>query len=676
MQRPKPEIEIRFEETDMGICVTPLFTYKDTDQTYKYSSKLDVRSRWRKMERDVYLMIGRSINPNNTVRRRKLGTGRWLITGPMADQHASMLYLKLSQYDVEVSWKRANRQPKSEQLRISSGTDWFDVTILLDDKEFSLQDALNRMFGSGDIDGMIPSDDFQRMLVELSSYQDKIPLSALIGMYIDGALIDDSIKKDLDEAIEIYENRNSDPEIPSSLDAELYPHQKEGLAWLQTMSRLNWGALLADDMGLGKTLQTLAWILWKSKQGQTKHLIAVPKSVLLNWASELQRFCPTMNFQIYHGSNRQLDGNVLVTLTTIGTVRSDVETLTEVEWDTVVIDEAQYIKNHNTSTAKAFKKLIAQDRLALTGTPVENNVLELHSVFSFICPDLLRNKKAFNKKFGSSVLTEWKKQQGESLNRAIGPYMLRRTKAETLTDLPKKIINPVILDMPEHQAEIYQREEDFYAKTIKSAPKKMKGMIILKALTKLRQICDHPVLGILDQDDWNSDELPVKLGWLDDRLYEWEDQPGKVLVFSQYVSYLHMISELLAYSDIPHLMLTGATQDRQSLVDRFQEDDTERVFLISLKAGGVGLNLTRADKVVIMDPWWNPAVENQAIDRAYRIGQQSEVNVYKLYCKDTIEEKIQGVQKVKQQIFSTVVDGKGNEMKSFSLLDAWKELIS
>ncbi|MBZ9634137.1 DEAD/DEAH box helicase [Clostridium sp. FP1] len=438
--------------------------------------------------------------------------------------------------------------------------------------------------------------------------------------------------------------------VPEDLKATLREYQINGFKWLKSLSSLGFGGILADEMGLGKTIQTIAFLLSEENK---KSIIISPTSLVYNWKAELEKFAPSLKVGIVHGDKSQrheLIHNLLdydVILTTYGTLRMDIEQYEDIIFDACIIDEAQNIKNHLAQNTRIIKEVKAKVRFALTGTPMENNLTELWSIFDFIMPDYLYSKEIFESKFVIG-------RQGdlEELKLLIKPFLLRRTKGEVMKELPDKIEKKFIVEMTTAQRAVYKSY-------IKAVREKMKnnsdGRIeVFSYLTRLRQICLDPSL-VIDEYKGGSGKLKVATELIEKHI----DSQGKVLLFSQFTSALKNIGENLKRKGIPYLYLDGKTKpkDRIKLVDEFNNSSDTLVFLISLKAGGTGLNLATANLVIHFDPWWNPAVEDQATDRAHRIGQRNVVEVIKLVAKGTIEEKIILLQENKKDLIDSVITG-------------------
>ncbi|WP_394585567.1 DEAD/DEAH box helicase [Clostridium perfringens] len=472
--------------------------------------------------------------------------------------------------------------------------------------------------------------------------------------------------------------------VPKALNAELRPYQKEGFKWINEITDLGFGGVLADDMGLGKTLQIIAFLL---SQKKSKSIVVVPTSVIYNWMDEFEKFAPSIRVGLVHGSKSKRD-KVLrdfkrglgikieeknlkeksyekydVLLTTYGTLKNDEKAYENLSFDYCIIDEAQNIKNPSAQATLSVKNIKSRCNIALTGTPIENNLMELWSIFDFFMPGYLFTKERFRERF---ILDESNLSELKSL---ITPFILRRLKEEVLSELPEKLEKKYLVEMKGKQKQLYS----FYVNAIKnqlnenkSSEKSGRDKINLFAyLTKLREICLDPSLVVPDYKGGSSKLTVVK-----EIVKDASESGKKILLFSQFTSVLQKIEEDFKKEDISYLYLDGGTsaKDRVERVKKFNEDSNIKVFLISLKAGGVGLNLTSASVVIHFDPWWNPAVEDQATDRAHRFGQENKVEVIKLVAKDTIEEKIVLMQEDKRELIQSLMDGKTMDGKGLKRL--------
>jgi non-specific serine/threonine protein kinase len=461
--------------------------------------------------------------------------------------------------------------------------------------------------------------------------------------------------------------------LSKEIKASLRPYQQSGFHWLQSLDELGWGGCLADDMGLGKTLQTISFLQYlKEKYPGSTQLVICPTSLIFNWENELQKFCPTIKYYTHYGLQRSFNETHFeeydIVLTTYGVVRNDLEELTSFLWQYIILDESQAIKNPDARVTKAVQQLRAVNRVILSGTPVQNNTSDLFSQFNFLNPGFLGTKEYFSREFSVPIDKYGSREKTLHLKKLIHPFTLRRTKEQVAKDLPDKTITVLWCTMEAEQRRIYnQYRDNFKTKLLKKIDEEgigKSGMYVLEGLLRLRQICDHPALVDTGEEEIKSS---VKVGEL---IREVQENAGnhKLLIFSQFTEMLQLIKTEFEESGISHCYLDGSTPlpKRKEEVTRFQEDESIKAFLISLKAGGVGLNLTVADYVYIVDPWWNPAAEMQAIDRAHRIGQKRKVFAYKMICKDTVEEKILQLQQKKKMLADDLIQEDSNFVKTLS----------
>lgn len=453
---------------------------------------------------------------------------------------------------------------------------------------------------------------------------------------------------------------------PDGLNATLRPYQLEGLSWMQSLRQLEVGGILADDMGLGKTLQTLAHILSEKNAGRLDRpcMVVMPTSLIPNWLDEASHFTPQLKVLALYGAGRKKHFERLVDydliLTTYALLPKDVERLKTQPLHVLILDEAQYIKNPTSKAAQAARELDARQRLCLSGTPLENHLGELWSLFHFLLPGWLGDVKSFNRDYRVPIEKRGSDVRLQHLNGRIKPFLLRRTKEQVATELPPKTEIIHWVELSDAQRDVYETMRLAMDKKVRDEITR-KGVarsqiIILEALLKLRQVCCDLRL-ISDATLPTRGSTSGKLDSLMEMLEELFEEGRRVLLFSQFTSMLALIEDELKKRGVAYAILTGQTRDRRTPVKEFQSGKLQ-IFLISLKAGGVGLNLTEADTVIHYDPWWNPATENQATDRAYRIGQEKPVFVYKLIARGTVEEKIQLLQKEKSDLAAGVLDGR------------------
>ncbi|MBK6918605.1 MAG: DEAD/DEAH box helicase [Deltaproteobacteria bacterium] len=495
------------------------------------------------------------------------------------------------------------------------------------------------------------------VLVELHDHdrspRDKLRLSSLDAARLD-ALTDVAweLSPRVQQAVARLREGPVSVALPTALRAELREYQRHGFEWLQWLREAGLGGILADDMGLGKTVQALTHLLAEHEAGRMKApaLVVVPRSVLRNWAREAERFTPGLRVLVYHGRDRHAalaNGEHQLVVTTYALLQRD-EVLQQQRWHTVVLDEAQAIKNPTTKVALAAMKLNAQQRLAMTGTPMENHLGELWSLTSFVNPGLLGNRRQFTQWYRTPIERDGEVGRFDALCRRIAPFMLRRTKTQVLTELPPKTEVVMYAALDDRERDLYESVrltmEERVRKELVARGLAKSQIVVLDALLKLRQVCCHAPLTKLAAA--RAITRGSKLTLLLDLLEQLAAEGRRTLVFSQFTSMLEVIGKELHALEIRWSTITGRTSDRQRVVDEFQQGNVA-VMLVSLKAGGTGLNLTAADTVIHYDPWWNPAVEAQASDRAHRIGQDKPVTVYRLICEGTVEERMVALQERK-----------------------------
>lgn len=581
---------------------------------------------------------------------------------------------------------RAIRRPGNFQVAVSSGLDWFDleggfdfggVTATLPELLRAVREGRKYVLLDDGSQGMLPAEWLRRFgrLTELGEEREgavrfqpsqAMLLDALLAAQ-EGATFDQSFL-DYCERLRSFKGVRKKA-APAGFRGELREYQKQGLGWLAFLREFRIGGCLADDMGLGKTIQILAHLAGldtddskpaarakKRKPSRKPSLAVVPKSLVFNWVDEAARFTPGLRVVTYTGQERHDGFDALqqadLVVTTYGTLRKDILKLKDLAFDTVILDEAQAIKNANSHSAKACRLLQAEHRLAMTGTPIENHLGELWSLFEFLNPGMLGRSSAFQQ---VARQTEADSPAVKILARAISPYVLRRTKTQVLRELPEKTEQTLYVDLPPRHRKLYDELRDHVRATLATTVE-AKGLAqskihVLEALLRLRQAACHP--GLVDPA--RAKDGSAKLEALLEQLEEVIAEGHKVLVFSQFTSLLALVRNALQARNIPHEYLDGATSNRKAKVERFQQEAACPVFLISLKAGGHGLNLTAADYVFILDPWWNPAVEAQAIDRAHRMGQAKRVFAYRIIARDTVEEKVLELQQQKRDLAEAII---------------------
>jgi hypothetical protein len=586
---------------------------------------------------------------------------------------------------------RINPNRGTVQVRASSGIDWFDmqIEITFGDQKVSLADAKKALLKKqnyvelkdGSM-GMLPEEWISKLepLLKFGRVDgDEVHLSkfhfSLIEQLID-QIDNEEVLQELWEKKQKLLNFKeiADVPLPTNINVTMRHYQEEGYKWLHFLDEFGWGGCLADDMGLGKTVQMLTFLQeQKNRSAGRTNLVVVPTTLIFNWQAESAKFTPELSLYVHRGMDRRKEIDFFseydIVLTTYGTMRSDVELLRKFNFHYIVLDESQAIKNPDSLTAKASRLLVAKNRLTMTGTPVENNTFDLYSQFEFLNPGLLGYADFFRAEYAIPIDKFQDKEKAEELRRLVYPFMLKRTKEEVATDLPDKTETILYCEMGKKQRKVYETIREKYrqqiAEKLATDGLNKSNFLIFEALLKLRQICDSPLL-LSDDVDYGNESAK-----LEEIVREIEENASnhKILIFSQFLGMLDLIRQHLEKVGIPYEYLDGQTVDRAGRVNRFQNDQNCRVFLMSLKAGGVGLNLTEADYVYLMDPWWNPAVERQAIDRTHRIGQTRKVFAYKMICKDTIEEKILLLQERKQELAEDLVGGEAGFIKKLSQED-------
>jgi superfamily II DNA or RNA helicase len=545
--------------------------------------------------------------------------------------------------------------------RVSSGIDWLDLEAAahFDGEAVALPALLAAVrrgdqfvtLGDGSL-GMLPEEWLARIGLygELGVANGDAIRFTRSQAAIVHALLEDLPEVTADAAVEKLRDamrvRPTEKSPPKAFVGELRGYQREGLGWIAWLEKARLGGCLADDMGLGKTVQVLAHLAGRRTGKPT--LVVAPRSVVFNWKNEAARFAPKLRVLEHVGTERDVRAiaKADLVITTYGTLRRDIEELAKVTFDYAILDEAQAIKNRLSISAKAARLLRADNRLALTGTPIENHLHELGSLFSFVEPGLLDGP--------ALERLDDKGASRDALARVLRPFVLRRTKAQVAPELPERVEQTRFVDLDQKARAQYTQLRDHYRKRILGTSSPTGGndvrMTILEAILRLRQAACHP--GLIDHAA--RGETSAKLDALVADLEEVTSSGHKALVFSQFTSMLSIVRDRLDAANMPYEYLDGQTRDRQERIERFQDDGGPKVFLISLKAGGVGLNLTAAEYVFLLDPWWNPAVEAQAIDRAHRIGQTRTVMAYRIIARDTIEERVLTLQDQKRALFDSL----------------------
>ena len=614
----------------------------------------------------------------------------WFLNAFEAWQKAGIIILGFN----ELKNNRQNANKAVVTVNVTSGINWFNTElsvsygkqkaslkqlhrsirnkskyVQLDDGTHGILpiewiEKLSGYFQTGEIDGEL-------LKISKSNFTE-------IGRLFDQTMLSREVEEEVRDYSRHFSETKSIPAIPvpAGLNATLRDYQREGLNWLNFLDRFNFGGCLADDMGLGKTIQILAFILsQRSKKERNTNLVVVPTTLLFNWQAEVEAFVPSIKIWTHYGAGRAKNcesfNRYEIILTTYGTLLSDIRFLKDYSFNYIFLDESQAIKNPNSERYKAARLLKSVNRVVLTGTPIENNTYDIYAQLSFASPGLLGSRQYFRDVYSTPVDKFSDSKRARELRQKIQPFILRRTKEQVANELPEKTEMIMYCEMGERQRAIYdayEKELRDYVLAKDEDEIKKNSMYVLTGLTKLRQICNSPLL-LANERVEDSAKIDVLVEHIENK-----SARHKILVFSQFVSMLDLIKKELTARGIPFEYLTGQTRDRASAVKSFQENDAVRVFLISLKAGGTGLNLTEADYVYLVDPWWNPAVENQAIDRCYRIGQKKNVIAVRLICPHTVEEKIMTLQKTKRKLANDLIQTDSSIFKSFSKED-WTGLL-
>jgi superfamily II DNA or RNA helicase len=615
----------------------------------------------------------------------------------LAGQNAVLSFFAREFYKLEREWKviLEERLEKSTAKNIeriepsfevtSSGQQWFDLDVAYRSSSgtrFSTAE-IQRLIRGGQSHSRLPNGKFaiidtgaveelQEVLLDCAPQQHEkgYRIANQQAGFLSAALQENSswaVKAPSDwrnKAIQHSGEAKFEAPPLGRLSEVVRPYQKHGIAWLEFLRKNGFGGILADEMGLGKTLQTLAFLktVVERRSEKLPSLIVCPTSLVFNWIAEAAKFTPELKILALHGSDRHPLFNqvssVDLVVTSYALIRRDAEHYREFEFDTVVLDEAQHIKNRQTQNAQAVKAIRARNRLVLTGTPIENSVLDLWSIFDFLMPGYLGSATDFKERYEVPIARENNAEAKQRLARRIRPFLLRRLKSEVARDLPEKIEQVSFCELTAEQQEVYQRilesSRQEISKAVGQQGLQKSRMLVLTALLRLRQVCcDLRLLKLEGASAANSGKMEL----FEELLEEVIDGKHRVLVFSQFTEMLQLLKERLDSEKISFAYLDGSTRDRAAVVEEFQANENLAVFLISLKAGGVGLNLTAADTVIHFDPWWNPAVEAQATDRAHRIGQTRVVTSYKLITKGTVEEKILSLQNKKRELIQSTLTG-------------------
>jgi SNF2-related domain/Helicase conserved C-terminal domain len=588
---------------------------------------------------------------------------------------------------------RFNTAKPQTRIQISSNTDWFDakIDIHFGEQKVTVAEVKRALankqqfvqLDDGTL-GILPEEWIKKYSLLFRVGEGKTNQLKLSRYHV--SIIDELHEQkneeelffQLEEKYDKLRNFNNIKEVqpPVHLQEVLRPYQTFGFQWLNYLTEIKWGGILADDMGLGKTVQALSFLHhYRHQHGNLTSLVVCPTTLMFNWENEIKKFAPTLTYYIHHGSERTRNKEIMmeknVIITTYGTLRSDIKLFVELPLDYVVLDESQAIKNPASKVTKAAGLLKAKHRLCLSGTPLQNNTFDIYAQMNFLNPGMLGSLEFFRQEFSIPIDKFGEQDRKDHLRKLLYPFILRRTKEQVAKDLPPKTETILYCEMEEEQRDIYDAYRNDYRDkilgTIEVQGIHKSQLTILQGLMKLRQICDSPA--ILNETE-KYPNVSIKLEELAREITE-NIGNHKALVFSQFLGMLALIREKLTAQGVKFEYFDGSTSatDRQKAIVNFQENDECRVFLISLKAGGVGLNLTAADYVYIVDPWWNPAVEQQAIDRTHRIGQTKNIFAYRMICKDTIEDKIVQLQDRKRNLAKDLITDDEGFVKSLSKED-------
>jgi non-specific serine/threonine protein kinase len=578
----------------------------------------------------------------------------------------------------------------STKFTVSSSENWFNlegelvfenISISLNEIRSVLNPGSRYIRLPGNKSGELSAEWLERLkkLLKLSDSEKEQTLVPKIAATVLEDLLAEADMVEVDEAFDSYASRLRSFDkiqpvtVPDGFLGTLRSYQLAGLSWLAFLQEFGYGGILADDMGLGKTVQVLA-LLQKMKQSlgrEPRVLIVAPRSVIQNWQAEAAHFVPDLSVHVHHGSDRSLLMELLpktgVVVTTYNTLRIDLHLFNEMEFDIAVLDESHTIRNPSAKISKAVRLIRADNRLCLTGTPVQNSTMDLWAQFHFLNPGLLGNITSFTQKWVNSIEKFRDADSEQMLQKMVAPFILRRTKQKVANDLPPLTSSLVYCEMEKKQLAVYEKYRKVYYslinKTIDEKGLRKSRFSLLEGLTRLRQICCSPVLVKAATTD------SVKVARFLELAEELISEGHRALIFSQFVQFLKIIEKEVKKKKWSYEYLDGSTSNRQERVDHFQSDESVKLFLISLKAGGEGLNLTGADYVFIMDPWWNPAAERQAMDRTHRIGQKENVFVYRFICPETVEEKILRLQERKKVLSESLITAEAGIFKELSKED-------
>ncbi len=700
-----PDIRLMLQERGEYLLFQPVFSYKG------FETKAGDKETIIIPDGDKILQIHRNKEAENNFMRKleslhsgfisKPETGSLVLRGADVLRNNwfflfvdAMKEMKIPVFGFEALKNfRFNTARPNTHIHVSSGLDWFDAKVEIEfgeqrvgiaDIKRALADKRSFVQLSDGTLGILPDEWLKKysLLFKVGDGRsDKLRLSRYHMSVIDDLYEnrnEEEMSFALDEKYERLREFKNIPETPAPaiLEPILRPYQLAGYRWLNYLNEVGWGGILADDMGLGKTVQALTMLdYYRTHNGKLTAIVVCPTTLIYNWQNEIKKFTPEITAHIHHGSARTRNVDELkaanIIITTYGTLRSDIQLLLKIHFDYVVLDESQAIKNPSSKVTKAATLLNATNRVCMSGTPLQNNTFDIYAQMNFLNPGLLGSMEFFRNEFANPIDKFGEQEQKEHLRKLLYPFILRRTKEQVAKDLPEKTEQILFCEMETEQRKVYDAYRNSYRDkilgTIDQQGIERSQLTILQGLMKLRQICDSPA--ILNEEE----KFPNNSIKLDELTREITENIGdhKALIFSQFLGMLGLIREKLKEANIPFEYFDGSTSatDREKAIQNFQNNDECRVFLISLKAGGVGLNLTAADYVYIVDPWWNPAVEQQAIDRTHRIGQTKNIFAYRMICIDTIEDKILQLQERKKILAKELIADDANFVKALSKSD-------
>ena len=701
----EPEVKLQLLEKGDYLVFQPIFTYKgfetkaadrdniiipDGDKILIVKRNTEAEEAFLKKLESLHSLFARpNENTSLVLKGADVLRNNWffLFVDAMKD-------MKVPVYGFEALRNfRFNTARPNTHIHVSSGLDWFDAKVEIEfgDQRVGIDDIKKALVNKqsfvqlhdGTL-GILPDEWLKRysLLFKVGDGRSnqlrlsKYHMSVIDELYENRD--ETELSFELDEKFERLREFKNIPEIAAPVDLQpiLRPYQTSGYQWLNYLNDVGWGGILADDMGLGKTVQALSMLHhYKETNGSLKAIVVCPTTLIYNWKNEVEKFTPSLGWHIHHGSMRSRSAEDLqknnIVITTYGTLRSDIQMLLKINFDYVILDESQAIKNPSSKVTRAACLLNAKNRLCMSGTPLQNNTFDIFAQMNFLNPGLLGNMEFFRNEFATPIDKFGEQEQKEHLRKLLYPFILRRTKEQVAKDLPEKTETILFCEMEKEQRKIYDAYRNSYRDkilgTIDEQGIDKSQLTILQGLMKLRQICDSPA--ILNEEE----KYPNHSIKLDELAREIAENIGdhKALIFSQFLGMLALIKGKLKEQEVSFEYFDGSTSapDREKAIQNFQNNDECRVFLISLKAGGVGLNLTAADYVYIVDPWWNPAVEQQAIDRTHRIGQTKNIFAYRMICIDTIEDKILQLQERKRKLASELITDDSSFVKALTKSD-------